>query len=739
MCRWIGLVLMAFALAITATAARAQRPNDKQPDTFTFLHITDTHQTADGSTEPLRKLVEDAARMPTPPAFIIDTGDITEAGRPEEYARFKEAISGLEPAKIGFYAVPGNHDVRWSPDGKEGFQKAFGKLYQSFDYGGVHFVLLDTTVPLEHWGHFDKPELDWLTKDIKRVRAETPVMLFMHHWIGRDTPSTRMVDNEYDIWPILRGHNVVAIFTGHGHQDLVWKTNGVTTVMARGLYQGSYDRVTVEPSTITIDRIVRETPDQPVHVATIPISRGAHPSVLRVGWDDPDVPFLERRRPSALLEPRAVTDNPDKERAEYRIDDGPWKPMTKTPRDIWHDEFPTKGIPVGVHSVDIRLTTSNNVTYEGELIFEVESPDKDTRKWAINLDGAIQSSPLLASDQLYVSSEDSRVYSLELERGKKRWTFGTKGPVIASPVLANGTIYIGSTDHTFYALDAQTGKQRWKYDTDSPIFATAAVAQGIVCVGGNGKIFGLDAATGQLKWQQPAGSFFQSQAATDGSTFYLGGWDNTLYALDAQTGAPKWKAPMGRTEGGNGTLSFYFSPAIASPSIAHNRVYICSNDGVLHAVNAATGKDDWAARAPEGGDTFGYSSPVVSGLDIYVGGLGQNGDVYCLDATNGNLRWRASIGQTIYDSSPKVAPDGKSLAIMGVRGKVAVLDTATGKRLWGYELGPGNIFSTPEYDGHIVYTTTMAHDVQALIVEGAPAPARAQAQESHATRQPARR
>src|ERR1043166_4122654 len=114
--RNVGSLVMLLAVVVCAAAAPAQ----KQPDTFTFLDITDTHQTATGSTDPLRQLAEEAGRMTPKPAFIVDTGDVTEAGRPEEYARFKEAISGLEPDRIGFYSVPGNHDVRWSPTGKEG-------------------------------------------------------------------------------------------------------------------------------------------------------------------------------------------------------------------------------------------------------------------------------------------------------------------------------------------------------------------------------------------------------------------------------------------------------------------------------------------------------------------------------------------------------------------------------------------------------------------------------------------
>jgi len=99
---------------------------------------------------------------------------------------------------------------------------------------------------------------------------------------------------------------------------------------------------------------------------------------------------------------------------------------------------------------------------------------------------------------------------------------------------------------------------------------------------------------------------------------------------------------------------------------------------------------------------------------IYIAGLGDNGDVYAFAASDGSLRWRTPTGQSFYDSSVRISPDGRTLAIMGIRGRVSVLSTSDGHKQWGYELGPGNIFSTPEYDGSAVYTVTMANDVQAI-------------------------
>jgi outer membrane protein assembly factor BamB len=714
MYRSLGLLVALQVWMLVGPVVGGAQEHKTAPESppFSFLEITDTLQSAQGDTEPLHRWAESVAAMSPRPAFVVHTGNLTQYGRPEEYSRLKAALAPLDTAGIKFYAVPGNRDVRWSPSGKEGFVNEFGKTYQSFDVNGAHFVLLDSTVLLEHWGHFDKAELDWLARDLKRVKPGSPIFLFMHHWIGRDLPSARMIDNEFDLVPLLRGHNVIAIFNGHGLKDLAWQTNGVETLMARGFYQGSYYRVSVTGSLVSIDRFTREKPGQATLVASVPVANKARASVMKAGWDDPDVPYLNRKRPSATLDPRAVLDNPDKETAQYRIDDGALKPLTKNARDIWQDVFPTAPLAIGIHTVDVRLTTSNSVTYSDELIFEVERDSREpTRKWAINLDGPIQSSPVLAQDTLYVSSVDGHVYALNIQNGKRRWTFSGHGPFVATPVLSGGTLYVGSTDHFLYALAADTGRQLWRFDTGSPVFASVAVLGGTVCLGSSGRIYGLDASSGTPRWTQSAGGFFQSRAVASSDTFYLGGWDNTLYALDAAAGTPRWTVHLGNT--------LDYSPAIASPALGNGRVYICSNDGVLHALNVTSGHEEWSTFVPAGGDPFGYSSPSVIGTTLYLAGLGERGDVYALDTASGKEQWRSPIGQPIYDSSVRLAPDGRSLAIMGVRGHVAVLAADTGKPIWSYELGPGNIFSTPEYDGSIVYTTTMDNDVQALNAPGA--------------------
>jgi outer membrane protein assembly factor BamB len=164
---------------------------------------------------------------------------------------------------------------------------------------------------------------------------------------------------------------------------------------------------------------------------------------------------------------------------------------------------------------------------------------------------------------------------------------------------------------------------------------------------------------------------------------------------------------MGRSNGGTGTVMFYFSPAITSPAVGEGRVYVCTNDGVLHAVNIKTGQDDWIARAPSGGDTFGYSSPLYADGRVYLGGLGESrrGNCYALEAATGRLVWNCRTGADNYDSSPGLA--GGMVVIGSVEGTLTWIDPATGKVRWRYQLDPGFTFSNPVGDAGATYMASM--------------------------------
>ena len=754
--RICGLVFLVWACLSLGVFASGQGNTNRDKD-FTFLYLANPVVSADNDPASSRKLFDTALAQEKQPAFFVVNGGLTREGKSEEWTKFRGIIESL-PQGFPVYALPSGSDYAHAPISKsevfqmfypEGKREIKGRpargnrvedrLYQSFDVENVHVVLLDAAIPLEPhnaYAHLDTEQLAWLDKDLKKLKKDTRVLVFLNTSFGSEAISTRPLANEFELWQVLRPQNVIAIFatennTPNEKNTVVKPLNGthivsLPTEMSESQAALAY-RVRVTPLRISITQIHADGTKPPAEVASFTPTFSTRKSVLKAAFDDDGNPFLVRRHPIGLFEPRAISDNPENETGEYRIDEGEYQPMKRDARDIWRSPFRAESLPVGIHSATVRVTSEseNRTPHSSEIIFEVERDTKEaTRRWASNLDNPIVSSSVLSSNTLYVSGTDAKLYALNVLDGKKRTLLTARGGFYASPCLAENTIYIGSLDKTFYAVNAENGSLKWKFETDAPIYATAAVAQDVVCFGGKGKVYGIDTKTGKPVWTKDVPGFYQSAAATDGEAFYLGGWENGLTAFEAKTGTVRWRVTRISPNENDNALPI-MSAAVASPIAAGGKVFVCNylpGASAYAAYETKTGRRVWYGL---GGNIEATPAADASELYFAINSLPLSGKAKdqqaFLAATNiatGRTKWSVTLAQPVMCGGVRLSPDGKTLAVVGVRGSVSVHSTQDGKKLWGYELGPGNVFSTPEYDGQTVYTATMANDVQALNAPG---------------------
>lgn len=647
---------------IAGTAAGALAPalpalDLVRPKSFSFAFFSDTHVGVKANLKENEAMLREIAEWR--PAFAVNGGDVTDYGWAAEYANWRELRKILE---CPVHCNMGNHDVRWSPLGPKAFADGTGDpLYHSFEHEGCLFVVLDSTVPLSHWGHFEKGQLDWMARELKRVGRATPVFLFTHHWIGRDKIQ---VDNEEDLVRLLTGYNVKLIFNGHGHSDLLWHVNDVPNTMNKGLYQGSWQRIDVDRERNEV-RLTRRsaTAGKSGLLVTVPLSPTSVPA----------------------SEPTAV-----------RFDDGPFVPLATVPAVAPY----RKTFLLGPDRVRMG-TEPPKRTPEGAV-------------WSRALSGGVMSQLRAEGDSLIVTQMDGAALRVRQSDGKVLWRRETKGGYAHStPLTTDRLVIFGTADGTVHALDRESGRPRWRRKTGGPVYGSAVAIGDLVAIpSGDGFVYGLDRATGEVRWRRELPrsetSFVQSPLATDGRLVFAGAWDKAVYALDGASGEVAWRREA--TKG----KSFAYSPAIGNPVVAGDRVVVPANGNSLWCFRATDGEVVWEAVSP--GDKFGYSSPRIANGRVYVGCLGDLGEGRCVDLASGEIVWTAATGATIYDAGPALV--GRWAVFGSVSGLLTAVDRATGGLGPRLRMPPGHLLSTPVGVGSRLFVASYANVLCAFDLPG---------------------
>jgi Icc protein len=205
-------------------------------DGFSFAQISDTHIGFDKPANTdvaatLRAAITTIKQAPDRPAFVLHTGDLTHLSKPAEFDLLQQILSEL-PVPVLF--VPGEHDVL-DDDGR-GYLQRFGKGTQgsgwhSFDQNGVHFIGLVNVVNVKAGGlgMLGAEQLEWLEKDVKRLKSSTPVVVFAHIPLWSVYPEWGWgTDDSERALSYLKRFGSVSVLNGHIHQ-VMQKVEGHVT------------------------------------------------------------------------------------------------------------------------------------------------------------------------------------------------------------------------------------------------------------------------------------------------------------------------------------------------------------------------------------------------------------------------------------------------------------------------------------------------------------------------------
>jgi hypothetical protein len=189
-------------------------------------------------------------------------------GEPEATGYYE--LFGREAAlfKNPVWTIPGNHEnfgierdkskvaVAHSLYGRKMYRHYRGPDYYSFNYGGVHFVGLNSVDIDDKWyyGHVDSAQIAWLERDLTMVPPAMPVVTFNHIpffssseilagytdeglaptliTVNGKTTFRHTVSNAREVLALLRKHRHVLALGGHIHagEHIEYEADNIRTM-----------------------------------------------------------------------------------------------------------------------------------------------------------------------------------------------------------------------------------------------------------------------------------------------------------------------------------------------------------------------------------------------------------------------------------------------------------------------------------------------------------------------------
>ncbi|HUH07305.1 MAG TPA: PQQ-binding-like beta-propeller repeat protein, partial [Egibacteraceae bacterium] len=250
-----------------------------------------------------------------------------------------------------------------------------------------------------------------------------------------------------------------------------------------------------------------------------------------------------------------------------------------------------------------------------------------------------------------------------------RWSWVGPRNQQAAPITAGSRVIVGGRDGLLRSLRADSGAPEWEVHVGGAIGAAIASADGRIYTGcEGGSVSCVDAASGSVRWRAEIGVPIGSAPllADDRVIVAVGGTrpgmaGGGVAALALQDGRLEW---FHETEAG----------CLASAAYADGAVAYASRNGELGCVNVTDGRPQW--RAEGGGDRTGTPA-IHAGTVVSDSGAGS---VEAHRLRDGQLVWSFGLARSAPMSSAALGTGAAFIG--GGDGHLYALDVATGRPRW---------------------------------------------------------
>lgn len=208
-----------------------------------------------------------------------------------------------------------------------------------------------------------------------------------------------------------------------------------------------------------------------------------------------------------------------------------------------------------------------------------------------------------------------RVVCLNAENGEVIWEFFANNSTSFSPAYFKGRIYINDGFRGIYCLDAQSGTKIWEKRIEWTNSTSLSLDGKRIFVGTYHGIICLDLETGEELWKFECNTVVSDTPSVAYDKVFAPTNDGVLYCLDAENGEVVWKIE---------NESRIFSSVI----VADTKVAYGTENGVLCIANAQSGE---ICESHDLGDSAIGALALSNGM-LFAGQ--ENGRISCFDGDN---------------------------------------------------------------------------------------------------------
>ncbi len=331
-------------------------------------------------------------------------------------------INAVQRVGIPWYNLLGNHDMNYEATtdslSDETYEANFGPANYAFNYGKVHFIILDDVLypdPRDgqgYWGGFRKGQLDFIENDLKHVDKNKLIVLAFHIPLQLYNGAFRKEDRDR-LFAILKDFPNTVSLSAHTHlqrNDFYGAADG---------WMGSKPHHEYNAGTTSGDWYSGELDEKGIPYSTMRDGTPKGYAFMHFKGNQYLIDYKVAGKPAgyqiAVFAPKAITFPRTSSRiyanffmghreskVEYRIDNNQWQPMNfveghdpsylgllykwditeilmpgRRPSNavpsthLWSAGFPAN-LSVGKHTLEVRATDMFGRTFTESKNFEVQ-------------------------------------------------------------------------------------------------------------------------------------------------------------------------------------------------------------------------------------------------------------------------------------------------------------------------------------------------------------------------------